>query len=163
MKMPFDSAWKLRFCWAGACLDASVPLACGASLPGEAEALNLAEIRGHLSWRDGVRRNSDDVFFGLVGGCVEGEGRLAGKNADFALLRHKLPREDVRYGSVECDANSRMVLHGLEALCGVGVRVSAVGGRFDRLASPTGRLADLCTANVRHGTGIYVFGRRTIL
>lgn len=110
----------------------------------KAETLDLAEVRRHLARRDRVGCDADNVLVGLVRRRVEGECCLAGQDAHFALLGHKLPRQHVGDGAVECDADAGMVLNGLEALGGVGVGVAAaVCGGFDGLASPAGLLTYL--------------------
>ena len=43
----------------------------------KAEALDLAEIRRHLTRRDAVRRYANDIFAGLVRCGVESERRFA--------------------------------------------------------------------------------------
>lgn len=119
----------------------------------EAETLDLAEIRGHLTRGDRVRGDADDVFVGLVGGRVEGERGLARQDAHFALLGYELPRQDVRDGAVEGDADAWVVLDGLEALGWVDTGVAAVRGGFDGLPAPAGLLADL-------GSGLLVWWGR---
>lgn len=114
----------------------------------EAEALDLAKVRGRLAGRDAVRGDADYVLVRLVGGRVERERRLPGQHADLALLRGELPGQRVGHGGVESDADARCRRHGPQALRGVVrevVRVdcAAVARRADGLAAPAGRLADL--------------------
>ena len=57
----------------------------------EAETLDLAKVRRHLARRYAVGCDADDVFGGLVGGCVECERGFAGEDAHFALLGDEFP------------------------------------------------------------------------
>lgn len=61
----------------------------------ETEALDLAEIRRTLRGRHTVGGHSNDILVALVGRLVECERSLARKNTDFALLRDKLPGENI--------------------------------------------------------------------
>lgn len=57
----------------------------------EAEALDLAEVRSHLTRCHTVRRNTNHILLTLVRGCVESQRRLARQHTHFALLRRELP------------------------------------------------------------------------
>lgn len=91
----------------------------------EAKALDLAKVRRHLSWRDRVCCDPDDVFVGLVRRGVERQRGFAGQNAHFALLRDKLPGQDVRHRAIERYTDPRVILHRLQALGRVAIQVSA--------------------------------------
>lgn len=122
------------------------------------KALDLAKVGRNLARCHGVGGHADNVLRGLVRRRVKGQGRLARQHAHLALLRYKLPGKHVRHGAVECDADARVVGHGLQTLGGVNARVAAVGRRLDGLASPACLLADLepCLAleNVKSRLGI---------
>jgi len=107
----------------------------------EAKTLDLAKVWRALRGRDAVCGDSDDVLVAAVLGLVEGEGRLAGEDAHLALLRDKLPRQLIRDGGVECDADSVRGGYGHEAARDFALVGAAVGA--DRLAAPAGGLADL--------------------
>lgn len=86
----------------------------------------------------------------MVGGRVKGEGRLAGEDADLALLRGELPGEYVGDGGVEGDADALGRGDGDDAggnvqLAAAGAAVGADGG-----AAPAGLLADLHRNRVNH-------------
>lgn len=59
-----------------------------------------------MAGRYAICCHTNNVLIAEVCRLVEGQGRLAGQNSDLSLLRDKLPREDVRYGSVEGDFDS---------------------------------------------------------
>lgn len=109
----------------------------------EAKTLDLAEIRGNLAGRNRVRRHADDVLGRLVRRRVESQCRFAGEDADFALLRHKFPREHVGDGAVEGYADAGVVGYWFEALGGVDAGIAAVRGGLDGLAAPASLLTDL--------------------
>lgn len=75
----------------------------------EAEALDLAEIGGHLGRGDAVRGHADNVRVAAVRRRVEGQRRLARQHAHLALLRHEFPRQHVRYRRVERYADAPRV------------------------------------------------------
>lgn len=81
----------------------------------ETETLNLAKVWCTLGRRYTVCCHANDVGVALVGGRVEGQCRLAGENADFALLRNKLPGENVGYGGIEGDSDTLGIFDGDEA------------------------------------------------
>lgn len=109
----------------------------------EAETLDLAEIRRTLRGRHTVCRHANDVGVARVGGSVERQRRLAGEDADFALLGGELPGEDVGCGGVEGDSDTFGILDGDEALGDVVVVGTGAAVGADGLTSPTGGLTDL--------------------
>jgi hypothetical protein len=86
----------------------------------EAKALDLGKVGCHLSWCDRVCRHANDVLFGVVGSCVEGERGFAGQYAHLALLGDELPIQHVGDGAVECYADAWVRFDGFETDGGVG-------------------------------------------
>lgn len=110
----------------------------------EAEALDLAEVRGTLPRCHTVGSHSNDVLVARVGSLVKGQRCLAREDADFALLGNKLPGENVGDGGVECNFDSRGVFDGNDStrkvafIAGAGTTVSTY-----RLTAPAGSCANL--------------------
>lgn len=96
-----------------------------------------------MGGRHAVCCHANDVFVAEVRRLVECQGRLTGQNSDFSLLGDKLPREDVRHGSVEGDFDSLRRSDGDKASGEVFAFVAAQAIGADRCASPASGLAYL--------------------
>ena len=112
------------------------------SLLFKAKALDLGEVRRHLSRRHTVRSHPNNVLLRGIGRCIESQRGLAGQDTHFALIGNELPWEDVRSGAIKCYTNARVVFNGTETF-GRIAGVVAVGCGFDGLAAPASGLANL--------------------
>lgn len=80
----------------------------------KAKALNLAEVRRHLSWSNAVGSDPDNIFRRSVRRGIERQGSFARQDSNFALLGREFPRQHVGYRAVERDADAFVVGDRLE-------------------------------------------------